>query len=562
MAASVSWGWIRVPGSFYNGLAVRDVWGAAVTDPSKRAHRWRSRGRWVSPVACLLLAVGVMRPASATAQELEWAQTIDGRYGEEAVAVAVDPSGNVYTVGHFSGTVDFDPGPGVSEMSADPDSRSDAFVSKLDPEGKFLWAARFGGPTTRFGRPFALGLTSDEVFARDVAVDGAGNVYIAGGFVGGDFDPGPGAFELHATGRLNGDVFVAKLDTFGGFLWARAMGGAGEDTANGVAVDGTGNVYTVGSFEGIADFDPGPARSNLVSVPPTIYPFGYPDAFISKLDPQGNFLWARALGGPDSDQALDVALDGEGNVHTVGYFGLVADFDPSPLGVAPLVSNDGAGRAFVSKLDSDGNYVWARAGGGDAFDNSDASIAVDGAGNTFSVGRFCGEHDFDPGKPTFNLGGEDDCLAFIWKLDASGNFAWARALFGGLSGGGAVNGAAIDGSGRVYVAGGFYGRADFDPGPGTFELSTDDSGLDAFIAILDASGTFLWAGQLASSEYASIEGVSVDGAGRSYHVGSFRGTADLDPGPGTTPRTSMLNGPFSSPDAFVVKLSPYSATSG
>ena len=94
-----------------------------------------------------------------------------------------------------------------------------------------------------------------------------------------------------------------------GFIWARAMGGPSSfEAALGVALDGSGNVYTVGLFAGAADFDPGPGAFNLTSA-------GDVDIFVSKLDSAGNFVWARAMGGPSSDAALGVALDGSGNVY-------------------------------------------------------------------------------------------------------------------------------------------------------------------------------------------------------------------------------------------------------
>ncbi|MCH8890811.1 MAG: hypothetical protein IH827_07025, partial [Myxococcales bacterium] len=98
-----------------------------------------------------------------------------------------------------------------------------------------------------------------------MAVDAAGNVYTTGFFLGtADFDPGPGTFNLTSAGSV--DVFVQKLDTAGNPVWAVGMGGTGTDQGLGVAVDGAGNVYTSGFFQGTADFDPGPGTFNLTSV--------------------------------------------------------------------------------------------------------------------------------------------------------------------------------------------------------------------------------------------------------------------------------------------------------
>src|SRR4029078_109702 len=129
-----------------------------------------------------------------------------------------------------------------------------------------------------------------------IEVDANGNLYSTGGFYSiTDFDPGPGTFNLTAFG-YNGtstgiqDVFVLKLDAAGNFQWVKQMGGTQMDQAWGISLDPSGNILTTGHFEGTVDFDPGSGTYNLVSV-------GSLDAFISKLDPNGNFIWAKQVGG-------------------------------------------------------------------------------------------------------------------------------------------------------------------------------------------------------------------------------------------------------------------------
>jgi hypothetical protein len=141
------------------------------------------------------------------------------------------------------------------------------------------------------------------------------------------------------------------------FAWAKGIGATdGDDRAYSIAVDAAGNVYTTGYFEGTADFDPSAGVFNLTSA-------GSVDIFVSKLDASGNFVWAKAMGGTSIDQATSIAVDASNNVYTTGYFYNTADFDPS-AGVANLTSA-GSGDIFVSKLDASGNFVWAKAMGGD-----------------------------------------------------------------------------------------------------------------------------------------------------------------------------------------------------
>jgi hypothetical protein len=113
-----------------------------------------------------------------------------------------------------------------------------------------------------------------------------------------------------------------------------------------IAVDATGNVYTTGYFEGTADFDPGAGTTNLISA-------GNLDYFVSKLDPSGNFLWAKSIGGSSNEVGYSIAVDSSGNVYTTGYFAGTADFDPG-AGTSNLTSV-GGNDVFVLKLSPSGD---------------------------------------------------------------------------------------------------------------------------------------------------------------------------------------------------------------
>ena len=173
-----------------------------------------------------------------------------------------------------------------------------------------------------------------------------------------NFPSGSNDFSLLAAGGE--DIFVAKLDSLGNVLWARGMGGAGgDDAASGVAVAPDGSVYTTGSFQGTADFDPGSGVHNLAAIGPK-------DVFVSKLDAAGNFVWADRMGGTGWSQGMSIgtaiALGPDGSVYTTGSFQGTADFG---LGdAAGILTCAGDTDVFVSKLDAAGNFVWARDMGG------------------------------------------------------------------------------------------------------------------------------------------------------------------------------------------------------
>ncbi len=465
---------------------------------------------------CMLALFGLSN--NANAQALQWAKSMGGAdpdYGGSSIAL--DGSGNVYTTGNFFGTADFDPGAGVFNLTSA--GYGDIFISKLDASGNFVWAKAMGGIGSNDG-------------GSSIALDGSGNVYTTGYFFGtSDFDPGAGVFNLTSAGFE--DIFISKLDASGNFVWAKSIGGAYQDNGSSIALDGSGNVYTTGYFFGTVDFDPGAGVFNLTSA-------GNYDIFISKLDASGNFVWANAMGGPNYDYGYSIAIDGSGNVYTTGDFDGTADFDPG-AGVFNLTS--GYYDIFISKLDASGNFVWAKAMGGASFDRG-SSIALDGSGNVYTTGNFSGTADFDPGAGVFNLTDAGYGDIFISKLDASGNFVWAKAMgCADPNGGSSI---ALDGSGNVYTTGYFVGTVDFDPGAGVFITS---AGLeDIFISKLDASGNFVWANAMGGADSDYGYSIALDGSGNVYTTGCFFGTADFDPGAGVANLTSAGNY-----DIFVAK---------
>jgi hypothetical protein len=447
-----------------------------------------------------------------------WAKKLGGSSSDLGNSIATDSAGNVYITGSFFWTADFDPGVGTANLTSA--GGTDIFISKLNSDGSFAWAKNLGG--------------SDTDLSNSIATDSAGNVYTTGYFYGtADFDPGAGTANLTSAGFY--DIFISKLNSDGTFAWAKNLGGISGDYGNSIATDSAGNVYTTGYFFETADFDPGAGTANLTSA-------GGTDIFISKLNSDGTFAWAKNLGGSDTDIGYSIATDSAGNVYTTGRFEGTADFDPG-AGTANLTSAGGTD-IFISKLNSDGTFAWAKQFGGSSDDNG-YSIATDSAGNVYTTGWFfLRTANFDPGAGT-SAGSVD---IFISKLNSDGSFAWAKNLGGSSFDYG--NSIATDSAGNVYTTGYFYGTADFDPGAGTANL-TSAGGTDIFISKLNSDGTFAWAKNLGGSSGDRGQGIAVDSGGNVYTTGNFEGKADFDPGAGTFNLTSA-----GSLDIFISKLSP------
>ncbi len=365
----------------------------------------------------------------------------------------------------------------------------------------FIWAKKVGAGN------------NDE--ATCVKVDGSGNVYTSGFFQGtADFDPGPATFNMTSAGLQ--DAFILKLDPSGNFLWAKRIGGTGADFAQVLIPDAGGNIIISGNFANIVDLDPGPAVSNYTS-------FGSNDIYVLKLDGAGNYLWAKQMGGAQLEAPLGIKLDATANILISGNFDGIPDFDPGPS-VTTLTAS-GIFDIFILKLDPSGNFTWVR-GIGDVNNDTGESIALDAAGNVHVTGTFNGTVDFDPGAAVFNLtsGGFDP---YILKLDAAGNFVWARVLYNNTAADYGM-GIAVDASGNVYSTGRFANTMDFDPGPGIFNLTAGGTS-DSYVSKLNSAGNFVWAAQLGgpSAEYG--EDIALDAVGDVYSTGYFSGIADFNP---------------------------------
>jgi hypothetical protein len=194
--------------------------------------------------------------------------------------------------------------------------------------------------------------------------------------------------------------------------------------------------------------------------------------------------------GTVESQGLGLFVDTSGNVYSTGYFRGTVDFDPG-TGTYDLSSSGGSQDIFVSKLNSSGDFVWAKAMGGGSNDKG-YGIAVDTSGNVYTTGYFQGAADFDPGAQTFDLiSTEDSQDIFTSKLDTSGDFVWAKAMGGTQYEYG--KGIAVDTSGNTNITGYFKGTVDFDPGPGTFDLTSTADSEDIFIVRLNAPpDSFPW----------------------------------------------------------------------
>ena len=442
-------------------------------------------------VICIILLCGAMLLSAQTPQ-WQWAVRAGGSGNDQVLAMASDGLGNQYLTGSFSGTADFGP------ISLTSSVLRDIYIAKLDDSGDWLWAVRAGGISNDTG--------------NGIAVDSAGNALITGSFqLSADFGP----YTLTATGY--NDIFAAKLDSMGNWLWAHQAGGTNFESGNSIAVDGAGNSYLTGYFSGSASFGP----HTLISTG------GSDDIFVAKIDPTGNWLWAVRAGGNETDEGLDITVDGAGNVFLTGAFQDNAAFGPYNL------NSSGYTDIFAAKLDPNGNWLWAVRAGGTSVDIG-YGLALDGLDNAYLTGCFQGSAAF--GAHNVTATGELDI--FVAKLDSNGAWLWVDQA-GGISDDYGY-GIAVDSPAGAFLTGSFMDSADFGA-----DTLTSGGYTDIFIAKLASNGEWLWADRAGGTDEDIGYGIAMGTESSVWLSGVFQQTASFGP------FTLTSNG---SKDIFVAKL--------
>lgn len=452
-----------------------------------------------------------------------------GGSGTDAIrSMTVDASGNTYLCGFFQGTADLDPGPAVHNRTSN--GANDGYVMKVGTDGSAAWVVTFGG-TQGDG-------------ANAVAVDGAGNVVVAGFFTGTvDMDPGPGETMVSAGG--NDDMVLAKYDANGMLLWATATNTTGGNSGYGMDLAPNGDIVVGGVFFGTTDFDGSSGVSNATSV-------GNGDAYLVKYNANGAFQWVLTTGGTARDEVEEVSIDASGNIHFAGTFNGTADID---FGAA-VVSRTSAGSSdvFVGKLGPGGDVMWTVAYGGTG-EEYVYGLDVGTSGRVTIGGYFAAAVDMDPGAGITELTStsNSDVNGFVQRLDADGAFEWAGAF---RSAGGStlfdLDHLADD---HVLVCGGLYGTMDVDPGTGVTNINSG-SFPDGFVARLDADGGLVRHFQFNGADYDDITGVVGLLGGAVRCAGGFYSTADLNGADDPAPLVSAggLDGFILTLDAAVVGI--------
>ncbi len=453
----------------------------------------------MSSVKLLFFCLSLMSLSiSVSAQDWLWAHRAGGGYYEAGNAIATDPEGNAYVTGSFYGEADFG---NINLTSSSPDF-NDIFVGKLDSEGNWLWVAQAGGLNDDFG--------------EDIALDSEGNVYVTGEFT---VTAAFGSQSVTSNGQY--DIFIAKLNPAGNWLWVRSAGGGSSDDGSALDLDTDANVYVTGKFYGDVSF----GTTELSSA-------GSYDVFVTKLDSSGNWQWAAQAGGSGIDGGLGLSTYPGGTSVVTGQFRSTANF--GSISITALGSSSVAD-IFIAKISSAGVWQWAVRAGGTSNDVGE-DVELDSAGNVYLAGYINGSVTL--GTTTLNGAGGNDILAA--KLDPDGNWLWAkRAGSTALDIGMEIS---LDADANLYMTGYFSGTAEFSSGTLTSLGSTD-----IFAAKFDPNGNWMWYKRAGGTSSDSGYGVAVHDSSNIFFTGKFNGTADFG-------AHSISCGYLLDPDIYVAKL--------
>jgi len=399
--------------------------------------------------------------------DFSWAVSVGGTGSDKASAVASDAAGNVYVAGFFSGTVDFDPGTGMSELTA-TGAQTDLFLLKLSSTGTFQWVKQ-------------LGNSGVETYCN-LRADVQGNAILSSVFSGTiDMDPGPAVLNGGAVNQ-EGSLIV-KISSTGNLVWGRSIVSS---RIFAFSVDATGNLTLTGSAISGTDMDPGAGTSSV--------PSGFVGdvAVVFQLNTSGGFLWMKAMGSktfPGMVVGTSANTDASGNVLVTGFFMGAVDLNPSVTVADTAFVRTSGGELtqwdiFLVKLSPTGSFLWGNGIGSTATDYG-CSVIADASGNVWMQGMISGNTDFDPGSASNELTASG-YTGYLAKYSATGQWMMVHPLAitnGMLFGMPWTPKLEKDASGAILSVGNFSGTMDAAPGSLTSNLTSAGSN-DVYVSKL------------------------------------------------------------------------------
>jgi hypothetical protein len=431
-------------------------------------------------IATVVLAALSFFFNSAFALVPTWSRQFTGDSAQSLGALATDASGNIYAAGSFYNSCSFG-GPIRTSNGG-----TDIVLVKFDSAGNYLWDKTFGD-------------VSDTQFATGCGCDASGNVFIAGVFEG---SVNFGGGVLTSVGDR--DIFVAKFNSAGTYLWAKRFGSTAEEECQDMVVDVTNGVVIAGYTLGSVNFGGG-VLTNLGSY----------DAYLARFDGTGAHQWSKRFGDASSQYGAAVATDHWGNI----FFGM--NFLGTVNMGAGNVTTAGNFDIGIVQFGSGGGYQWSHQYGDASSQQVNAMAGEEFEGYVYFTGGNFGTVDFG-GGPIVSAGFQD---VFLAKLDCSGAHLWSHGW--GDAGDQSGTAVRVDAFNNVYLAGAFDGSLNFGGG-----LLTSAGNQDVFLARFTFLGSHVSSARYGDPDkYQIPSSLTSDAAGNVTMSGGFQGTISFGGAP-------------------------------
>ncbi len=483
----------------------------------------------------LLILVGCSFFMNAQNLDNIWAKSLASTSTNSIVEISHTPDGKTIYVTQYKGTVDANPGTGVSNVSTT--AATSFYLTCFDQNGNFLFSGGAGGNGTHV--------------VNDILVDG-NYVYVVGEFTGSLMFNGNG-WSQNASTYTGFIVKYAIEPQFSQFTyqWAFTIGelNTGADGIKGISKGKFGNteaIWLTGNFATTTNFNPSvvPA-TNLTSA-------GLTDAFIAAYTTNGGILFAKAIGGAQTDRGMDIASDSS-NVVVIGDFQSTVNFgtvaNPITYSTTAYASFD----VFVTKYSSaDGSVLWAKRIN-TLLDDYSKSISIDTAFNVYATGTFKGAADFDTAPTTFtasSYNGTDD--VFTIKYDKDGAVQWVNRFGGNTAD--EVNKIVVEPNGNHIITGSYGLLATLNNTTTTSPVPFLSSGVrSAYFLRFDAQGALWYARNLPGTGNNAGRALDVTPVGAVYVGGIFAKNASFNLNTGGAPTLTVAGTYSTNTNGFIAK---------
>ncbi|MEW5676197.1 SBBP repeat-containing protein [Flavobacterium enshiense] len=364
-------------------------------------------------------------------------------------SISLDNNENIYTIGNYS-TNTFTYG-NLTLTNISQNSARDSYIAKHNSLGEIIWLKGISG------------INNEEILK--VNTDNNNNLYVLGAFNSPSITIG----STTLTNSGSYDIYLAKFNSDGDLIWVKNISGTNSESAEGLTVDSSGNVYVGGRF-----------NSSSITIGTTVLnnTTSSGAAFLLKFDSLGNPIWNKVINGSSDDYIEAISVDSLGNVFVAGgFYSPTLSFDTTNLN-----NTNNYKDIFIAKYNSTGIFQWAKKIGG-TNDDDVRNIKLDNNGNLYLTGHFSSPI-LTLGTTTLTRISSQDI--FLTKYNTNGNLVWAKKA--GNSSYNTSTGLTIDSNNNSYISGAYFSSITF----GNLPELVSQGNQDVFLAKYDSSGNEIW----------------------------------------------------------------------